>query len=72
MFGLVAHPERYHRLTRRVFGRLHARITADVTAAGLAAGGRLLDVGTGPACCHWPSRTQSRTCTSRGSTCPQP
>jgi ubiquinone/menaquinone biosynthesis C-methylase UbiE len=46
MFGLSAHADLYHRLTRRVFGPLHRRIITDVATA--APNGRILDVGTGP------------------------
>jgi ubiquinone/menaquinone biosynthesis C-methylase UbiE len=46
MLGLSAHADLYHRLTHRVFGPLHRRITTDVTTA--APTGRILDVGTGP------------------------
>jgi ubiquinone/menaquinone biosynthesis C-methylase UbiE len=48
MLSLFSHPVRYERLTNRVFGRLYRRIAADVAAAGLAPGSRVLDVGTGP------------------------
>lgn len=41
-------PDRYDRITRRIFGRLHRRVAADVATLGLPAGSRVLDVGTGP------------------------
>ncbi|WP_051275063.1 class I SAM-dependent methyltransferase [Cellulomonas sp. URHD0024] len=48
MFGLARHPEQYERSAGRVAGRLHARAARDVAQLGLAAGARVLDVGTGP------------------------
>jgi ubiquinone/menaquinone biosynthesis C-methylase UbiE len=48
MFGLVDRPERYRRLTSGPFRRVHARVVTDVVAAGLPAGARVLDIGTGP------------------------
>lgn len=46
--GAFHHPGRYDRLAHRRLRRLHARVAADVAAAGLADGCRVLDVGTGP------------------------
>ena len=48
MFGMVSRPERYERMTTGPFRRVHARVVADVAAAGLGSGVRVLDVGTGP------------------------
>lgn len=48
MPGWFSRPDRYDRLTRPFFARLHARVVADVAAADLPAGSRVLDVGTGP------------------------
>src|SRR4051794_29970937 len=48
MFGLTRRPDRYQRLTAGFFGRVHARVVADVLAAGLPPGARVLDIGTGP------------------------
>jgi ubiquinone/menaquinone biosynthesis C-methylase UbiE len=48
MPGIVSHPARYDWLTRPLFARLHTRIAADVAAAELPDGSRLLDAGTGP------------------------
>jgi ubiquinone/menaquinone biosynthesis C-methylase UbiE len=48
MLGLTTRPERYLRLTRIPFRGIHARLVADVMAANLAPGSRLLDIGTGP------------------------
>jgi ubiquinone/menaquinone biosynthesis C-methylase UbiE len=48
MFGLFTHARAYDRLAGRAFGRLYARVAADVVAAGLEPGSRVLDVGTGP------------------------
>lgn len=48
MFGMVSRPERYERMTTGPFRRVHARVVADVAAAGLGSGARVLDVGTGP------------------------
>jgi len=45
--GAFHHPERYDRVARHV-RRLHARVVADVTGAGLPDGARVLDAGTGP------------------------
>ncbi|HEV2778442.1 MAG TPA: class I SAM-dependent methyltransferase [Actinophytocola sp.] len=45
--GAFRHPAAYDRLARRA-RRLHARVVADVAAAGLADGARVLDAGTGP------------------------
>lgn len=46
--GAFHHPAPYDRLARRHLRRLYARVAADVAAAGLADGSRVLDVGTGP------------------------
>jgi ubiquinone/menaquinone biosynthesis C-methylase UbiE len=46
--GAFHHPERYDRLAHRWLRRLYARVAADVAAAGLPDGSRVLDVGTGP------------------------
>jgi ubiquinone/menaquinone biosynthesis C-methylase UbiE len=46
--GAFHHPGPYDRLTRRHLRRLYARVAADVAAAGLPIGSRVLDVGTGP------------------------
>ncbi|GIH15884.1 class I SAM-dependent methyltransferase [Rugosimonospora africana] len=48
MLSLFTNAGRYDRLTTRLFGRVHRRVAADVAAAGLPAGSRVLDVGTGP------------------------
>ena len=48
MLGLARRPSAYRRLTGRPFRRVHDRIVADVTGAGLVPGQRILDVGTGP------------------------
>jgi len=48
MFGLVNRPEQYRRLTSGPFRRVHARVVTDVITAGLPAGARVLDIGTGP------------------------
>jgi ubiquinone/menaquinone biosynthesis C-methylase UbiE len=48
MAQTFARPERYERHASRLSRRLYARIIADVEAAGLTAGARVLDVGTGP------------------------
>jgi ubiquinone/menaquinone biosynthesis C-methylase UbiE len=48
MLGFFDHAAGYDRIASRVFRRLYARVAADVAAAGLADGGRVLDVGTGP------------------------
>ena len=42
------HADHYDRIATRFFRHLYARVVADVAAAGLAGGGRVLDVGTGP------------------------
>jgi ubiquinone/menaquinone biosynthesis C-methylase UbiE len=46
--GAFHHPGQYDRLAHRWLRRLYARVAADVAAAGLADGSRVLDVGTGP------------------------
>jgi ubiquinone/menaquinone biosynthesis C-methylase UbiE len=48
MLGLTTRPGRYQRLTGRPFRGIHTRLLADVVAANLPAGTRILDVGTGP------------------------
>jgi ubiquinone/menaquinone biosynthesis C-methylase UbiE len=48
MLGLFTHARAYDRLAGRAFGRLYTRVAADVVAAGLEPGSRVLDVGTGP------------------------
>ncbi|MFG2044693.1 class I SAM-dependent methyltransferase [Dactylosporangium sp. NPDC048998] len=48
MFGLAGHARLYHRLVRPFFGPMYDRIAADVAGAGLPAGARVLDAGTGP------------------------
>jgi ubiquinone/menaquinone biosynthesis C-methylase UbiE len=47
-FGSFDHADRYDRWATRFFHRLYERVAADVTAAGLHDGARVLDVGTGP------------------------
>lgn len=48
MFGFAHHGELYERVAGRLAGRLYRRVAADVSAAALAPGARILDVGTGP------------------------
>src|SRR5674476_1300972 len=48
MFGLARHGELYERWAGRLAGRLYSRVTADLLAAALPPGARILDVGTGP------------------------
>jgi SAM-dependent methyltransferase len=48
MFGLARHGELYERWAGRLAGRLYARVTADLLAAALPTGARILDAGTGP------------------------
>jgi len=48
MFGLAHHGKLYERVAGRLAGRLYRRVAADVSAATLAPGARILDVGTGP------------------------
>jgi len=48
MFGLARHGEFYQRWAGRLAGRLYSRVAADVLAAALPPGARILDVGTGP------------------------
>lgn len=48
MFGLFDHADRYDQLASRLLHGLYARVAADVAAAGLDDGARVLDVGTGP------------------------
>ena len=47
-FGAFAHADRYDRVTRHKLRRMRARIVADVAAAELEPGARILDAGTGP------------------------
>ncbi len=46
--GAFHHPAPYDKLASRHARRLYARVAADVAAAGLPDGSRVLDVGTGP------------------------
>ncbi|UZN04353.1 class I SAM-dependent methyltransferase [Cellulomonas sp. S1-8] len=46
--GAMDDPQRYARFSGWVAGRLYRRVARDVTALGLPAGARVLDVGTGP------------------------
>lgn len=46
--GLFEHAGLYDRFASRLGRRLYRRVAADVAAAGLDAGARLLDAGTGP------------------------
>lgn len=48
MFGLAHHGKLYERVAGRLAGRLYGRVAADVSAAALPTGARILDVGTGP------------------------
>jgi ubiquinone/menaquinone biosynthesis C-methylase UbiE len=48
MLGLTTRPVRYQRLARRPFRGIHTRLLADIVAANLPPGTRILDVGTGP------------------------
>lgn len=48
MPGAFEHPNLYDSLARRFLRGLYAKVTADVGAAHLSGGDRLLDVGTGP------------------------
>lgn len=48
MFGFFHHADHYERFANRFLHGLYARVAADVAAAGLADGTRVLDVGTGP------------------------
>jgi len=48
MFGLAHHPGSYEGFAGRLAGRLYGRVTADLLAAALPPGARILDVGTGP------------------------
>lgn len=41
-------PQRYERVAGRMGARLYRRVARDVTALGLPAGARVLDIGTGP------------------------
>ena len=47
-FGLFHHPEWYERVSRPLTRRLYERVVADLVAAPLPSGARILDVGTGP------------------------
>jgi ubiquinone/menaquinone biosynthesis C-methylase UbiE len=47
-FGSFDHPDRYDRWANRLMHGLYERVAADVAAAGLHDGARVLDVGTGP------------------------
>jgi len=42
------HADHYDRIATRFFRHLYAQVLSDVAAVGLADGGRVLDVGTGP------------------------
>ena len=59
MFGLARHGELYERWAGRLAGRLYTRVTADLLAAALPPGARILDAGTGtgllplPQGVHW-------------------
>ena len=46
--GAFHHPVAYERLASRHLRRLYTRVAADVAAAGLPDGSRVLDAGTGP------------------------
>jgi ubiquinone/menaquinone biosynthesis C-methylase UbiE len=46
--GAFHHPAPYDRLAHRWLRRLYVRVAADVAAAGLPDGSRVLDAGTGP------------------------
>jgi ubiquinone/menaquinone biosynthesis C-methylase UbiE len=48
MFGSFANADGYDRMTHHLLGKLRERIVADVGAAGLGPGARVLDAGTGP------------------------
>jgi len=48
MFGLARHGQLYERFAEPLVGRLYRRVAADILAAGLPPGARILDVGTGP------------------------
>jgi ubiquinone/menaquinone biosynthesis C-methylase UbiE len=48
MLGFFHHANRYDQLASRFLHGLYARVAADVAAAGLDDGARVLDVGTGP------------------------
>lgn len=48
MFGFARHGELYERFAGPLVGRLYRRVAADILAAGLPPGARVLDVGTGP------------------------
>ena len=56
MLGLTTRPSIYLRLTHRAFRGVHDRMLADVAAADLPAGSRILDIGTGPG--HVPLRLE--------------
>jgi ubiquinone/menaquinone biosynthesis C-methylase UbiE len=46
--GAFRHPGPYDRIAKWQLRRLYARVAADVVAAGLPDGARVLDIGTGP------------------------
>jgi ubiquinone/menaquinone biosynthesis C-methylase UbiE len=48
MFGLAGRAHGYQYSAGRFAARMYDRVAADVAAAGLPDGGRVLDVGTGP------------------------
>jgi len=48
MFGLAHHASVYEHVASVIAGPLHRRVAADVAAAGLPPGARVLDAGTGP------------------------
>jgi ubiquinone/menaquinone biosynthesis C-methylase UbiE len=48
MFGMSRHAHGYETFAGRLAGRLYARVTTDVAAAGLPPRARVLDLGTGP------------------------
>jgi ubiquinone/menaquinone biosynthesis C-methylase UbiE len=48
MFGSFDNADGYDRMTHRLLVKLRGRIVADVGAAGLGPGARVLDAGTGP------------------------
>jgi ubiquinone/menaquinone biosynthesis C-methylase UbiE len=48
MLGLFDQADLYDRVASRVFRPLYEQVAADVEAAGLTPGARVLDVGSGP------------------------
>jgi ubiquinone/menaquinone biosynthesis C-methylase UbiE len=48
LHGAFAHADRYDTITTKHLRGLDARVVADVSAAGLEPGARILDAGTGP------------------------